>query len=43
MQQCRVLTSAIKRAWVVPYIGIMVFEVGSSSPLSTSFIEVNNK
>jgi len=27
MQQCRVPISAVKRAWVVPYIGIMVFEV----------------
>jgi hypothetical protein len=27
--------SAVKRAWVVPYIGIMVFEVGSSHPLSS--------
>lgn len=27
VQQCRVSLSAVTRAWVVPYIGIMVFEV----------------
>ncbi|KAN0118131.1 hypothetical protein V8E52_005392 [Russula decolorans] len=27
MQQCRVSLSAVTRAWVVPYIGIMMFEV----------------
>ncbi|KAF8487018.1 hypothetical protein DFH94DRAFT_11179 [Russula ochroleuca] len=27
MQQCHVSISAIKRAWVVPYVGVMVFEV----------------
>ena len=30
MQQCRVLMSAVTRGWVVPYISIMLFEVGSS-------------
>ncbi|KAH9990853.1 hypothetical protein BJV77DRAFT_1010674 [Russula vinacea] len=27
MQQCHVSISAIKRAWVVPYVGVIVFEV----------------
>jgi hypothetical protein len=35
MQQCHVSISAIKRAWVVPYVGVMVFEVGMSDPLSS--------
>jgi hypothetical protein len=35
MQQCLVSLSAVTRAWVVPYIGIMVFEAGSSHPLSS--------
>ena len=30
MQPCRVVTSKVERAWVVPYIGIMMFEFGSS-------------
>ncbi len=43
MQQCRVLMSAVERAWVVPYIGIMVFEVGMSDPLSLLFVMANTK
>jgi hypothetical protein len=35
MQQCRVSLSAVTRAWVVPYIGIMMFEVGSSHLVSS--------
>ena len=30
MQKCRVLMSAVKRAWAVPYISIMMFEAGPS-------------
>jgi hypothetical protein len=35
MEQCRVSISAVKSLWAVPYIAIMVFEVGSSHPLSS--------
>ena len=32
MQRCRKLTSAVTYAWIVPYLGVIVFEVGSWNP-----------
>jgi hypothetical protein len=43
MEQCHVSISAIKRAWVVPYVGVIVFEVGSSDHLSSLSVTTNMK
>jgi hypothetical protein len=42
-QPCRLLTSAVDRAWVVPYSSIMVYEVGSFDPLSLLSVVANVK
>lgn len=39
MPPCRVLTSTVRHAWVVPYIVVIVFEAGSESrPLPLSYL-----
>ena len=35
MNPCRILTSTVKRLWVVPYLEAMVFEAGSSDFLAS--------
>lgn len=32
IQECRVMASAAKHEWLLPYLDVIVFEVGSWSP-----------